>query len=157
MSLEQELKSEKVTHLDLTEFCVTIQETAVQDVVTLMRSQKCNVCLVVDEDRKLVGIFTDRDVLRKVAGSPQVLTQPVHTLMTAQPITISPETSAAEALWLMDERGIRNLPVVNIDGTVLGDMNYMAIINYLAARYPKEVLNRPPRPDQFPRRAEGGD
>ena len=157
MNLEQELKSELVTHLDLTDFSMADQETAVGDVISQMRSERNNVCLIVDADRKLVGIFSDRDVMRKVAGNPGMLTQPIHTVMTAQPITITPDTSAAEALWLMDEKGVRNLPVVRADGTVIGELAYQAFINYLAARYPIEVLNRPPRPTQFPRRQEGGD
>lgn len=157
MSLEQELKNERVTHLDLTSFSMLVQGTVVRDVINQMRAEGHNVCLIVDDGHKLVGIFTDRDVMCKVVGEPDVLAQPIQTVMTPRPITISPETSAAEALWLMDEKGIRNLPVVRSDGTVIGEMTYMAVINYLAARYPVEVLNRPPRPAQFPRHAEGGD
>jgi hypothetical protein len=35
-------------------------------------------------------------------------------------------------------------------------MTHQSIIHYLASRYPVEVQNQPPRPDQFPRKAEGG-
>jgi hypothetical protein len=56
----------------------------------------------------------------------------------------------------MDENHFRNLPVIKADGEILGDMTHQAVIAYLAARYPVEVLNRPPKPDQFPRKPEGG-
>ncbi|HFQ94053.1 MAG TPA: CBS domain-containing protein, partial [Anaerolineae bacterium] len=72
------------------------------------------------------------------------------------PIAISCESSAAEALWLMHDKHIRNLPVMAEDGAVIGDMTYRSVIQYLAARYPIEVLNRPPQPAQFPRKVEGG-
>jgi hypothetical protein len=41
-------------------------------------------------------------------------------------------------------------------GKVVGNMTHQAIINYLAARYPIEILNLPPRPDQIPEQVEGG-
>ena len=56
----------------------------------------------------------------------------------------------------MDENHFRNLPIVDKDGRLLGNMTHQAIIRYLADRYPVEVLNRPIDPELFPRRAEGG-
>ncbi|HRQ39254.1 MAG TPA: CBS domain-containing protein [Chloroflexota bacterium] len=156
MSLEQELKIEQVTHLDLTGFCMVTSGTAVQDALTQMRHKNVNVCMVTAGEQ-LAGIFTDRDVLGRVASHPELLVQPIDAVMTPDPITIGPETSAAAALWLMDAKGIRNLPVVDEDGRVLGAMTHQAVIRYLAARYPIEVQNRPPHPEQFPRKPEGGD
>ncbi|MCP4360326.1 MAG: CBS domain-containing protein [Chloroflexi bacterium] len=156
MSLKHELKAEQVAHLDLTEFCQVVSGTAVRDALTQMRRQKVNVCLVtVGNDLK--GVFTDRDVMVRVATHSETLDQPIDEVMTADPITIRPTMSAAEALWLMDDKGFRNLPVVGDDGRLLGSMTHQAVINYLAARYPVEVLNRPPRPDQVSRKQEGGD
>lgn len=155
MSLEQELQAEKVAHLDLSGFCQIDSGTSVRETLERMRQAGHNVALVV-QDSKLIGVFTDRDVLRKVATEPERWDRPIDEVMTAGPITVPPDTSAAEALWLMDDRHFRNLPVVGLDGTIMGNMTYRAIVGYLAGRYPVEVLNRPLRPDQFPRRAEGG-
>ncbi len=156
MTLEQELKAEKVTHLNLDDFCQVASGVSVRETIKQMQNHKVNVCLIT-EGNNLKGIFTDRDVLRKVAPSPAVLDQMIEAVMTANPVTISPDSSAAAALWTMDERGFRNLPVVDSDGRIVGNMTHQAVISYLAARYPIEVLNRPPRPDQFPRKQEGGD
>lgn len=154
--LEQELKAELVTHLDLSGFCLVTAGTAVQDALNQMRDQNVNVCMVTAGER-LAGIFTDRDVLSRVATQNELLNQPIDHVMTPDPITVGPETSAAAALWLMDAKGIRNLPVVGDDGRILGAMTHQAVINYLAARYPIEVQNRPPHPEQFARKPEGGD
>lgn len=156
MSLEQELRTEQVSHLDLSGFCQVASGTAVRDVLRQMRDHKVNVCLIMDGN-SLIGIFTDRDALNKVASHPETGEQPIETVMTTNPIVANPKMSATEALWLMDENGFRNLPVVGDDGRVLGTMTHQAVINYLAARYPIEVLNRPSNPDQFARRREGGD
>lgn len=155
MNLEQELQAEKVVHLNLSGFCQLESGTQVRQVVEQMRQQGRNVCLITESGR-LIGIFTDRDVLRKIAMAPELLDSRIEDVMTRDPVTVTPDMSAADALWLMDDRHFRNLPVVSQDGEILGNMTHQAIINYLAARYPIEVLNRPPRPDQFPRKAEGG-
>ncbi len=155
MSLEQELESEQVTHLDLSGFSRIAGGATVKEALGRMQKDGRNICLITEQDR-LVGILTDRDVLTKIVTRPDKLSGPVNELMTPNPITVKPNTSAKEALWLMQEKHIRNLPVVKDDGTIVGGMTYESIISYLAARYPIEVLNRPPRPDQFPRKQEGG-
>ena len=156
MSLKQELESEKVSDLDLSEFCQVTSGTAVADAVKKMQTNKSNVCLVM-QDNLLKGILTDRDILRKVAPNKATYSKTVDTIMTANPITINPTTTAAYALWLMDDKHFRNLPVVDKKGGVVGNMTHQAVINYLAARYPIEVLNRPNNPDNFPNKPEGGD
>lgn len=155
MTLEQELKAEQVTHLDLSGFSRITSGSSMRDALSKMQAEKHNVCLVTDGSG-LIGILTERDVLRKVVNQPQTWDRPVDEVMTPHPVTITPQTSAAEALWLMDEKHFRNLPVVVADGAIVGNMTHQAVINYLAARYPVEVLNRPPHPDRFPRKQEGG-
>ena len=93
--------------------------------------------------------------MRRVAGTPEMLDGPIDAGDDARPITILPDTSAADALWLMDDHHFRNLPVIDRQGNILGDMTHAAIIQYLAARFPVEVFNRSARPDQYPSKPEG--
>ncbi|MEZ4515658.1 MAG: CBS domain-containing protein [Chloroflexota bacterium] len=155
MSAFKELENEQVRHLDLSRYCQVESGTSVRDVLAIMRRERCRAVLVTESDR-LAGIFTERDVLSKVVMEEGVLDGPVDAVMTANPIAITPDTSAAAALWLMDQNHFRNLPVVDGQGHIVGDMTHAAVITYLASRYPEEVLNRPPRPEQYPRKAEGG-
>lgn len=156
MSLRKELQSEQVAYLDLSRCCHVENSTAVQTVLAEMREKGSSVCLVL-KDGRLAGIITDRDVLRKVVAAPESWKAPVETVMTPDPITVPPDMSATDALSMMDKHHFRNLPVVDKDGRILGNMTHQTIVDFLATRYPVEVLNRPPRPEQFPRKAEGGD
>jgi len=156
MSLKEELQTEQVSHLNLTKFTQMESGTVTRAVLDKMRQEKSRVCLVT-ADGRLVGIFTERDVLRKVVTAPETLDGPIDDVMTPDPMTVTPQTQAADALWLMDDHHFRNLPVVSQDGAIVGNMTHAAIINYLGARYPVELLNLPPDPDQFPRKPEGGD
>jgi CBS domain-containing protein len=155
MNLKEDLLTEKVGHLDLTGFCQVETGFSIRLVIEKMRQENVNVCLVMDQGN-LVGILTDRDVLRRVAEHQEVWENPVSSIMTPNPITIDPTASAADALWLMDEKRIRNLPAVDGSGKVVGNMTHQAVINYLAARYPNEILNLPPNPNQIAEQVEGG-
>ncbi len=156
MTLRQELEAEQVRHLDLQGYCLVESGTTVRETLDRMRAEGGRTALIT-QNGELAGVFTERDVLRRVAGELHALEGPVDAVMTPRPITVLPDTSAADALWLMDDHHFRNLPVIDRQGHILGDMTYTAIIQYLAARYPVEVLNRPSRPEQYPSKPEGGD
>lgn len=155
MSLEEELKTEHVSHLNLSGICQAESGEPVRQVLARMRQEGHNVCLIMTGDQ-LQGIFTDRDVLTKVVAQPETLDGPIDAVMTPNPYSVSPDQSAAAALTLMDQHHFRNLPVIGKDGRILGGMTHKAIVDYLASRYPIDILNRPPRPEQFPRKPEGG-
>ena len=154
--LKEELETEQVQHLDLSRYCAVPSGTPVREALAMMRAEEGRPMLIV-RDEQLIGIFTERDVLQRVAGRPETLEGPIDAVMTPRPITVLPDTSAADALWLMDDHHFRNLPVVDRQGRIRGDMTYAAFVHYLAARYPVEVQNRPLRPEQYPSKPEGGD
>lgn len=75
--------------------------------------------LAVISDRSLVGLFTEHDLARAVAGGADVEGDVVSEWMTEGPDTFSPDTSVYDALaWLL-ETGYRHLPVTG-DGELLG-------------------------------------
>ena len=82
------------------------------DAARLMLHGNVGAILVVDEGR-LVGIFTERDALVRViaCGRDPALVQ-LHEVMTADPDTVEPGETFGYALLLMYERGFRHLPVV---------------------------------------------
>jgi CBS domain-containing protein len=95
------------------------EDTAAQ-AATLMKQEDCGAIPVVSTDGKLVGIVTDRDVvLRVVATGKDARSTPVSAVMTADPVTLSPDADADEARRLMAERQVRRLPVVE-NGRLVG-------------------------------------
>jgi len=70
-------------------------------------------CVVIMDGEKLVGIFTERDVLQRVVGAgldPQ--RGRVADVMSREPITASPETTVDEVMMLFTDRRCRHLPVI---------------------------------------------
>jgi len=85
--------------------------------------------LVIDSQENLVGIFTERDVLRRVVAAELAPSEvPVSEVMTTEVAFCTPETSIDEARSIFRQYRIRHLPVVNANGEVqglisIGDLN----------------------------------
>jgi CBS domain-containing protein len=74
---------------------------------------------IVSDFGEIVGILTERDLLRAVAARTHSSDARVRQWMTPDPVTAAPDTTAQEAGRLMLERGFRHLPVVE-DGRAVG-------------------------------------
>ncbi len=147
MSLESDLQYEKVNHLDITSFTSVEVGTSVQDTVEQMR-QEGRHSAIITKDGVLAGIFTDRDLLRKVVDAPETWHKAIDKVMTSSPMSVKADDPAYTALAIMDEKHFRNVPVVDHNGKVIGNLSHYAIIKYLADRFPESVYNLPPETDQ---------
>lgn len=113
-------------------------------------------CVLAVEGGRLAGIFTERDVLTKCMDEGFEWDQPLNAgLLTANPETIAPGNSVADAVAMMQRHHYRTLPVVE-DGRIAGLVRIGDLLTHLAEAYPEEVLNLPPRPHQVMERPEGG-
>lgn len=97
----------------------TPPETTVSKAARLMAERKVGAIMVVD-NRRLVGIFTERDaVFRVIARDLDSQTTRLADVMTKEPITTTPDASFGYALLVMHENGFRHLPVIE-DGNLIG-------------------------------------
>jgi CBS domain-containing protein len=154
MSLESDLQHEQVIHLDLSNFSEVKVGTSIRATIEQMRREGHN-CAVITDQGVLAGIFTDRDLLRKVVDLPDNWDQPIDTVMTPSPITVRATDPANAALNLMDKHHFRNVPVIDADGKVIGNLTHHAIIKYLSDRFPESVYNQPPDPDRVSSNRDG--
>jgi len=128
-------------------------ETTLGEALAVMRERRGEALLVVDGAR-LLGILTERDVLRRVLGQNVDPSRPVSDFMTAQPATLDAGATLVEALLAMEAGGYRNLPLVE-DGQVVGLLRQHDLLDYIAEAFPQEILNLPPRPHQLMEEPEG--
>ena len=94
--------------------------------------------VLVTDKRKLVGIISDRDVLKALSpfvGQQEEEMRDTHTmitrayeLMTRDPVTVSPEAPIIEAVRLMHDRGLSCLPVVNSSGQPMGILTWRDLV-----------------------------
>lgn len=84
----------------------------VRDAARLMKKHRVGAMMVV-EDGKLAGVFTERDVVnRVVAEDKDPRTTRLAEVMTRDPMTVHPDRPFPDALHLMHEHGFRHVPVV---------------------------------------------
>jgi len=94
-------------------------DTTVSEAARMMKQRHVGAVMVV-EDGKLVGVFTERDALfRVVAEGRDTKTTPLAGVMTHNPKTVHPDQSFAHALQMMHDGGFRHVPVVE-DGKPVG-------------------------------------
>lgn len=131
------------------------EQTVLQEALRMMRERRQG-CILVTEKGRLVGIFTERDVLMKVVGTKVDLARtPLRPFMTRDPETLPADASVAYALNKMVREGFRHVPLVNDDGRPVGVVSMRDIIEYLSGRFTKDVLNLPPEPTRSFRSREG--
>ena len=101
--------------------------------------------LVVDAAGRLTGIFTERDVLTRVAGrglSPE--STRLGQVMTANPEALSTSDRIAYAVHCMSVAGYRTIPLVDAERRPIGVVTVSDVIRWLAGLFPEAILNLRP-------------
>ncbi|MET3114329.1 CBS domain-containing protein [Pedobacter sp. CG_S7] len=105
-------------------------DTTVFEALELMFEKNIGALLVTDQD-KVVGIFTERDYARKVilkGKSSKVI--PIREIMTESLITVTSDNSIEECMWLMTNKFIRHLPVID-DGKLISVISIGDLVKYI--------------------------
>ena len=134
-------------------FCVT-PDTPLSEAIEQMKKDEGG-CVIVCEGERVVGIFTERDLLNRIVSEEVDLSAPVSRWMSSVVETLTPEATIGDAVRVMNAKGYRNIPLVEGDRLV-GSISVFDVITYLAESYPKETMNLPPVPAQVMDTQEGG-
>jgi len=92
----------------------------IKDVLLAITQARCGSACIVNNKGKFVGIFTDGDLRRHLETDPRLLYRKVKEVMTSHPITIVKDKLAVEALRILQERKIDELPVLDGQARIVG-------------------------------------
>ncbi len=154
MELAKNLKIESVSRLDLSQPELLRPTESVGEAVKRMQARGIG-CVVVCDNRPVLGIFSERDLMTKVLEPDLPLTTPLSQVMTANPVTVHRTEPIASALRLMQKGGYRHLPVVDEAGAPVGLLSVKRIINYMVEHFPSTIYNLPPKPAPAVNKREG--
>ncbi len=129
-------------------------ELSVREAIALMNEHHTG-CVLVVEDGKLAGIFTERDLLRIVQEEIDTATISVREVMTRDPDVLRPEHRLALALNEMSEGGFRHIPLVDGQNRPVGIVAMRDIVQFIVSMFPDAVLNVPPDPGKIPKKYGG--
>jgi signal-transduction protein with cAMP-binding, CBS, and nucleotidyltransferase domain len=118
------------------------QKTAVHDAIEIMKLKNVT-AVVATADGKPAGIFTERDVLKRVAAKGLPLRETTLQEVMTAPIVTMPQTAlVGDVLAEMYRRDIRNMPVTAADGQLAGLMSMPEILQYARAFNVDEQVRR---------------
>jgi signal-transduction protein with cAMP-binding, CBS, and nucleotidyltransferase domain len=131
--LQQVLLETPLREVGLLPANVVAPGDSVLDAVRLMQKTRHGSVLVVDQG-KLVGVFTERDVLDRLAGeNVDLAILPVQVVMTHHPQTLTEEDALAYAVHRMAVGHYRHIPVER-DGHLLGFVSIRGVLDFLSRR-----------------------
>ena len=107
---------------------VVNKKTSLKETLFKMTSTRMGAASVVDESGKLVGIIADGDIRRQLEKSADLLTRLVQELMTKDPVRITNDKLAAEALKIMQDKEINDLPIVDSEDKPVGLINFQDLL-----------------------------
>ena len=142
----------RVLHTD--DYVAVSPYTPLSQAIEAMKNDEGG-CVIVSDDGRVAGIFTERDVLTKVIGQDIDSESPISQWMQPAVETLSLDATVGDAVRLMHERSFRNVPLVK-KGELVGSISVFDIITYLAECYPKETMNLPPLSAQVMDNVDGG-
>ena len=137
---------------------VVAPETTVAEAVKRMAAAGQGCVLVAGADGRVAGIFTERDLLLRVAAKGLDLAcTPVGAVMTSDPECLTLDDTLGYALYKMTVGEYRSIPVVDDQGRAFGVLTQQEGVKALAALFPSSVFNQPPRSfEQKPPRNQYG-
>lgn len=147
-------REQKVKVMETDDYAFVSPYTPLSQAIEVMKEDEGG-CVIISDDGRVAGIFTERDLLSRVMGEAVDMNAPIRDWMQPAVETLSAEASIGEAVRLMNERSFRNIPLVK-EGMLAGSISVFDIITYLAECYPKATMNLPPLTDQVMDTVDGG-
>jgi len=132
--MKPELKSRlevPLTEINISEPKYLIDNGTLKDAVEVMSNFNIGSIIVMNEKIELKGIFTERDVLKKVTGKDVDLDSPICLYMTPHPKTLKKENTVLEAIELMHTKNFRHIPIVDDEKRPIGIISIKDVMNFI--------------------------
>jgi CBS domain-containing protein len=154
-ALGEAIFREKCGGIGLHDAISVTPSTTIRRAVEIMVSNRVGCVLVVD-GRKLVGIFTERDVMIRVVHKGLDQDRPVSDAMTPEPAVLGPNDPLVFLLNRMVDGGYRHVPIVDLQGQPVGVISVRGALEWVVSHIPRAVLNLPPRTrESYPPKIDG--
>ncbi len=139
MGLYENIRSEPVSRLAIREPVVVGPEVLVRDAVQCMRQQKLGCAIVVDNDRKPIGLFAESKLTRLLSERPTALEDPILMHLDMAWPTVSLTDPISCVLSALEVANIRFLIVVDNAGRLAGLTGQKGLMEYFAEHFPRQV------------------
>lgn len=133
--LERALMEDDMSALQATPLAAVAPSDSIEKAMKRMAELGC-ACLLVASNDRLYGLFSERDVLNKVADRyEQIKDHPVTEVMTLDVLCAHETDSPAAVVNLMAVQGFRHVPILNVDEKLVGVLGPRRVTRYLQQRF----------------------
>lgn len=140
MGLKQDMVEEPVSRLTLREPVLCAPKDTVRVVIERMRRSQLGCVILVDKDRKPVGMFTESMLTQLLANGASVLDDPIVQHSAQQWPWVRQTDPVFDVLEAMQAKNVRFICVVDDDGRVVGLTGQKGLMEYIAEHYPEQVM-----------------
>ena len=149
------LDREPVSRLALREPVLTSEKQTVREAIVQMRQKSLGCAIVVDEDQKPVGMFTESMLVQLLLENPKIVDEPIVTHMAGQWPWVKLSDPIVDVLEALQTKNVRFVCVVDEDGRVAGLTGQKSLMEYVAEHFPEEVMVQRVGSDPYPHSREG--
>jgi len=123
---------------------LTAEHSVARAIQAMVQNRRAAV-VIVDDAGRLIGIFTERDVLTRVMGGGRVARGTLlRAVMTSEPESLRPDDRICFAINRMHAGAFRSLPLVDDEHRPIGIITVNDVVRWLAEIFPEAVLNMRP-------------
>ena len=140
MGLFENMNTEPVRNLNLRDPVLARPDDALRDVIRAMRERNLGCAVLVDDDRKPVGMFTEGMLTRIVASKPNALDQTVGSQAADQWPQVTLSDPIVAVLEALEAKNVRFLTVVDEEGRIAGLAGQKGLMEYVADHFPGQVM-----------------
>ncbi len=155
MGLYENIRNEPVSRLALREPVVVGREATVRDAVTRMREQKLGCAIVVDDERKPVGLFAESRLTQLLCETPAAIYDPILEHLDPQWPTVALTDPISRVLTALELDNVRFLIVVDDQGRLAGLTGQKGLMEYVAEHFPQQVIVQRIGGQPYPAEREG--
>ncbi len=155
MGLKENLELETVEELELREAITLTAQQSVRDAIEAMRLAGLGCAIIIDEQRKPVGIFTEAMLRNAICRTPKCIDGRLSDHMATTFPWVTTSDPVETVLDAMEAKNHRFVVVVDESGAVVGLTGQKGLMEYVAAHFPQEVMVQRVGTEAYPQHREG--
>lgn len=140
MGLQENIKREQVRQLEIRDAVCVAPTTPLREVISKMCDQNLGCAIIVDEDRKPAGMFTESNLTEVLAHGAYSLDDPIEQHMARRCPWVRDTDPVSDVLEAMQLKNMRLLCVVDGEDRVVGVTGQRGLMEYVAEHFPGQVM-----------------
>jgi CBS domain-containing protein len=119
--------------------CVTTHaDCPLDELIAILAERRIGTVVVVDRDQQVIGIVSERDIIRHLSTGGTTADTYAKNIMTSKVITVENNVTSAQLMQLITEHHIRHVPIT-CDGKLVGIVSIGDVVKRLLEKYEQEA------------------